>query len=38
MKRRYFAAPTSLLSVLLLVLLAYPVGLFSAGVAAARRA
>jgi Alpha/beta hydrolase domain len=35
MKRRSFAAPTSLLSVLLLVLLAYPVGLFSAGTAAA---
>ena len=35
MKRRYFAAPTSVLSVLLLVLLAYPVGLFSAGTAAA---
>jgi hypothetical protein len=35
MKRRFFAAPTSVLSVLLLVLLAYPVGLFSAGTAAA---
>ena len=35
MKRHHFVAPTSLLSVLLLVLLAYPVGLFSAGTAAA---
>ena len=35
MKRHHFAAPTSVLSVLLLVLLAYPVGLFSAGTAAA---
>jgi hypothetical protein len=35
MTRRYFVAPTSMLSILLLVLLAYPVGLFSAGSAAA---
>lgn len=35
MTRRCFAAPTSMLSILLLVLLAYPVGLFGAGAAAA---
>ena len=35
MKRRLFAAPTSVFSILLLVLLAYPAGVFSAGTAAA---
>ena len=38
MKRRYFAAPTSVLSVLLLVLHVYPVGLFSEGPRRPRRA
>jgi hypothetical protein len=35
MRRRLFAAPISMLSITLLVLLAYPVGFFSAGTAAA---
>ncbi len=35
MRRRFFSAPVSVLSIMLLVLLAYPVGLFSAGTAAA---
>jgi hypothetical protein len=35
MRRRFVAAPISMLSITLLVLLAYPVGFFSAGTAAA---
>ena len=38
MQRRFFTAPISVLSILLLVLLAYPVGLFSAGTRGGRAA